>query len=304
MSYGRTYDSGSQEEIAIRESQKVTEIQSRKERLSQENSLVRELCKKAGYNRESFENIEVETKLNIIGERDLLPIHLRGKRNSDDLALTEAEDIEFPIPYRRDIILPLTPISQHGCYVFADYSKREISPAFTAVETHGNVKIKIKGKASYRKIGENYIIERAEQHLPCNSPEELRRAVYCIEKVSNLPVEYAGSFKKRSKEHFLFNLSSGRIFVVSNGVVSTDNWYAGQIEVEYYGRVNGYQSNEDTVDKEIVYLTEHISKTLERKERKTTPTHETKLEWLVSLNESGSEKTFPKEITGFTLVGV
>lgn len=302
MSYGGTYDRDSQEEIAIRESQKVTEIQNRKERLSQENSLVRELCKKTGYNRESFENIEVETKLDIIGERDLIPIHFgRGRLNSDNLALTEAEDIEFPIPYRRDIILPLSPISRHGCYVFADYSKKEISPAFTAVETQGNVKIKIKGKAIYRKIGENYIVKRTEQHLPCNSPEELRHAIYCIEKISNLPVEYVGSFKKRSKEHFLFNLSSGRIFVVSNGVVSTNNWYAGQIEVEYYGRINGYQSKEDTVNKEISYLTEHISKTL-RKERKIMPTHETKLEWLVSLNENGNERTFPKEIAGFKLV--
>jgi len=303
MSYGRTYER-SQEEIAISESQKVTEIQTRKERLSQENSLVKELCKKAGYNRESFEDIEVEAKLDISGERELIPIHFgRRELNSDNLALTEVENIEFPIPYRRDIILPLTPLSEHGCYVFADYSKREISPAFTAVETHGNVKIKIKGKADYRQIGENYIIKRTEKHLPCNSPIELRQAIYCIEKVSDLPVEYVGSFKKRSKEQFLFNLSSGRIFVVSNGVVSTDNWYAGQIEVEYYGRINGYQTNEDTVDNEIIYLTDHISKNL-GKGRKTTPTHETKLEWLVGLNESGNEKTFPKDIVNFTLVGV
>lgn len=291
MSYSDTYQSD------------PTPLGKREERREEipklKRSFVQELCSKVGYNRESFQNIEVESKLNFNRGPD-------GCLASEFL-LHEVKEINFPQPYMSDLEISIEEPSKHDCYVFTDYLNKEIYPAFTAVGNRKGTKIKIKKneKVSDRGIFRmKYIIQREEQHIPCNSEEDLSKAIPTIEEGCSLPIDFLGSFQKRSREQFLFNYISGRIFVISNGVayVYPDNeHFLRQIEIEYYGRINGYSPMKKDVEDELFDLTDFLSKFFQNTFT-AKPTKLTKLEWLASVNNKGVLIGGNEQIREFKLI--
>ena len=76
-------------------------------------------------------------------------------------------------------------------------------------------------------------------------------------------MEYIGSFSKQSKESFVFNPTSGRIFVIATNICTIDKnpnkLY--QLEVEYYGQINGFSSIRD-VEGDLAELTKGILKNI------------------------------------------
>jgi len=259
MEYGSTYS---------REPERQT-----KEELSEKNSLVSYLCHEAGYKREGLENTELESKIDLSYSRWF-------KWFKNGTILTLGEDLEFPEPYSKDKILESSK-ANHSCYAFVDRQKRNLRHAFTKIERGGKVKIKIKGEKQQIRKENIIILKRDEKHLKDLSGIEVTKYISEIARQSNLPLKYIGSFLKQSKEAFVFNPTSGRIFVVATNIcyIEKNPNQLYQLEVEYYGQINGFCSLK-SVDDELVKLVGGILQNLPR--GYTGKTSElTKFDWLV-----------------------
>ena len=152
--YGDTY-----EKIPIKK-QERREI----EKVSKE-SLVSCLCNEAGYNRESLDNIELESKIN------LEPCGLIRKSK---IRMTLGEELIFPEPYSLDNVLEESE-STHYCYAFI--SGRKLVPAFTKVTKGERTKIKIKGEAEQVERQGVILLKRTEKHLEELAPLDVNKEI-------------------------------------------------------------------------------------------------------------------------------
>jgi len=268
MGYGNTYSSETVP-VTVRKSVPAKEP---------EISCVEKFCNKLGYHRESFENVELETKLNLL--RKVPPIF----SSKEDLDF--GHELELPHPYCLDKILPVSS-AIHDCYAFVDTNKKTLEAAFTEVDAAKRIKIKYKGKTDVYKKSGIYLLRRGEQHIPCDDRRQLVNAIANIVRTSLLPVECVGRFEKRTKECFMFNPISGRIFVMSTGLcqrAENEGDILDQLEIEYYGQINSYKSNMK-VEEELITLTSEILDKMPNG-YKATSTILTKLEWMASKSDS------------------
>lgn len=269
MGYGNSYPSEKELQVA-----KEFREEEAKEKKSQQESFVEKFCKRLGYNRESFKDMELEIKLNLSRPR---PALFYGNQ---DLYL--GEELSFPSPYCLDKILP-TSQATHNCYAFVDTRKRTLESAFTEVDDITRIKLKCKSETQiYEKSG-IYLLKRKEQHIPIKSNSEMIVSISSLVKNNKLPVEFIGGFEKRAKECFIFNPTSGRIFVISTGIcqrVTHKKDILDQLEIEYYGQVNSYNSKINVSD-EMISLASKILNGLPSG-YSAKPTTLTKIGWLAS----------------------
>jgi len=236
--YGRTYVREPRKQQERKEREKVVEVP--------EEGLVSSLCDEAGYNREGLDNIELEAKI------DLEPCGLIRKSK---IRMTLGEELTFPKPYSLDNVLAESE-SIHYCYAFVSGSK--LVPAFTKVTKGERTKIKIKGETEQVERQGVIFLKRTEKHLEELSPLGVNKEIAEIARKSQMPLKYVGDFLKRSKEAFVFNPTSGRVFVISTNLCEAqgkNRLY--QLETEYYGQVNGFSSWEDVYE-EMARLTKAI----------------------------------------------
>ena len=232
-------------------------------------NLVESLCKDAGYNREELEGIELESKINIFpGWFKRMP-------------LTFGERINLPEPYSRDDVLPVSD-SVHSVYAFYDGSEERYFPAFTKVTARGKTKIKVKGDVEEIEQNEIILLKRSEKHLEDLSPLEVNRHIADIARENKFSLEYLGSFNKQSKEAFVFNPTSGRIFVVATNVCGIENCFGklNQLEIEYYGQVNGFSSSSSVCDELSGLVSNILGNFPKRYSGKSS--NLTKFDWLVN----------------------
>jgi len=245
--------------------------QSTKEEISEKNSLVSCLCNDAGYNREYLENIELEAKIDL---------SYSSRSRKTGIILTFGEDLSFQEPYSRDKILPSSE-ARHSCYAFVDKKEKQLQYAFTKIESGERVKIKIKGKTQQINRGGIVLLRRAEKHLEDLSAIEVNKYIAKTARQSKLPLEYVGSFSKQSKEAFVFNPTSGRIFVVATnicGIQSNPNKLY-QLEAEYYGQINGFSSTRGA-DEDLAELVKGMINNFPKGYSGNSSTL-TKFDWLV-----------------------
>jgi hypothetical protein len=244
------------------------------ERETQEQSLVKKLVDCFGYNREHLTDIEIETKI------DVSNIYSLSVISPSNEFLKIAERLEIPLPYVRDKILEAS-YNSHLFYARIDESKKKLESAFVEVKVGGSIrKLKLKGETKVLKKNGVYILERKEEHIPMDD-KDLIPAVAKIIRENPLPIIYAGIVHKYSKECFMFNPLSGRIFVLSSGFCKnekSDNTLS-QLEVEYYGQINGYQ-NKKSAEEELIQLTHRVLKKFP-KHLHPRASKLTKLEWLI-----------------------
>jgi len=226
MGYGTTYS---------REPKKLT-----KEENSEKNSLVSCLCNDAGYNRENLENIELEAKIDL---------SLQRKSRKTGIILTLGEDLVFPEPYSRDKILKSSK-ANHSCYAFVDRNSGNLEFVFTKIERGSKIKIKLKEKTEHIRRSGIILLKRNEKHIEDLTRLEVNKYISEMARQSNLPLEYIGSFLKQSKETFVFNPTSGRIFVVATNIcgIKANANQLYQLEAEYCGQINGFSSVKDVED--------------------------------------------------------
>jgi len=237
-----------------------------KEEISQKNSLIAILCSKSGYNREDLENTELESKIDILSKKGLF----------GTIKITLGEELSFPVPYSKDKILEASK-SIHKCYAFIG---DELTLAFTQVDKNNQTKIKVKDYPEYIENNGITLIKRVEKH---ENLSELEITKYISDKAisSNLPLEYIGSFSKESKEAFVFNPTSGRIFVVSTNIceINSNSNKLHQLEIEYYGQINGFSTSKKVYE-DMAYLVGGILENLSKRYVCKNSTL-TKFEWLV-----------------------
>lgn len=252
MGYGETY------------SRKPT-----KEKKSQEDSLISCLCNEVGYNREDLENIELETKIDL---------SYSASQRKSGITLTFGEDLDFIEPYSRDKILESSK-ANHSCYAFVDKERNLLIPAFTKVEGGKNVKIKVKGKTQQIKNEGIILLKRDEKHFEDLTAIEINKYIAETARKNKLPLEYVGRFIKESKETFVFNPTSGRIFVIATNICTMKNSQLCQLEAEYYGQINGFNASKN-VESDLVNVIKGILEKIPRKYHAKT-SKLTKFDWLV-----------------------
>ncbi len=276
-----------------------------KEDISEKQSLVSVLCNEAGYNRENLEDIELEAKI------DLDYFGHRTKLNR----LRLGEELEFPEPYSRDKILKASK-AVHSCYAFVK-SPGNFEQAFTKIQRQEYKKIKIKPSTEYIQKQGVILLKRPEQNLENLSQLDINKHISEVSKKSNSPLQYIGSFNKQSKEAFVFNPTSGRIFVIATNICNMKNGkdktpkirgylkrfqdmieniaykrqkqetrqefsqsILYQLEMEYYGQVNGFSAL-DSVENELSILVKDTMGNIP-KNYKPRSSKLTKFEWLIA----------------------
>jgi len=258
MGYGNTYS---------RQPKQLT-----KEEISEKNSLVTCLCSDAGYNREDLENIELESKIDISCLK-------RTKKTG--IVLTLGEDLDFSEPYSKDKILQSSK-SNHSCYGFVDKKRNQLVYAFTKIEKDGKTKIKVKEKTQQIKKDKIILLKRIEKNLGDLNSIEVNKHIAKTARESKLPLEYVGSFSKQSKEVFVFNPASGRIFVIATNIcnIQDNPNQLYQLETEYYGQINGFSSLR-SLNEELAKLVESMINNLP-KGYSGKSSALTKFNWLVN----------------------
>jgi hypothetical protein len=289
MGYGDTYT-------------KTPTYQPTKEDISEKQSLVSVLCDEAGYNREDLEDIELEAKIDL----DYFAHRKRLNR------LRLGEELEFPEPYSRDKILKVSK-AIHSCYAFVK-AQGNFEHAFTKVQREQYKKIKVKKETEYIIKRGIVLLKRPEKNLENLSQIDINKYISEISKKSNSPIQYIGSFNKQSKEAFVFNPTSGRIFVIATNICNievkektpkTKEYFKRfeqiiydvlsqrkpareefsqsilyQLEIEYYGQINGFSAIDDVED-ELINLVKNTIESIP-KNYKPRSSRLTKFEWLVS----------------------
>ena len=220
MGYGNIYSEKAQKEIKA-------------------NTVVTALCDKRGYTREGFTGTELEAKINVTPKRNIIGI-------TRSLNLSLGEQIRFPAPYLLDNILD---VSETVHEVYVSVSER-VEEAFTVVKRTSGSKLKIKSNVQQYGPEDALILVRGEQHETENTTGQINELLVEKLKTSPFPIKYLGSFCKKSKEAFIFNPVSGRIFVVATNVCTSNAVKSTlyQVELEYYGQVNGYSYQDPVLD--------------------------------------------------------
>ncbi len=250
--------------------QNIYPRQPTKEEISQENSLVTLLCNNAGYNKENLEGIELEAKI------DLSYYHL-FKRG--DIKISIGEELKIQEPYSQDKILEKR-ISTHHFYGFL--KDDDLEYAFSKTSILGKDKIKLKGDLEYIEHDGIIFIKRSEKHLNDLSPLEINQFISKQAQKSKRLLKYVGALLRETKEVFIFNPVSGRIFVITTGICKTelnkDKLY--QLELEYYGQINGFNISDNIYD-DMSVLANGILKDLPNHGYLGKPSKVTKFDWLV-----------------------
>jgi hypothetical protein len=259
MSYGSTYTK-KPETVSKTKLQEAPKLE----------SVVGTLCFESGYNRENLEKIELESKLDI----DAKKLFFFSRKPS----IVFGEKLKFPAPYSIDNILGITE-AIHECYGFVSDKTTE---AFTKVTKEGKTKIKIKSNTKYITENRIIILMRDEEQKENLSAKDIARFIVNEARSSNLTLKYIGSFNKTSKEAFIFNPISGRIFVMATNICSTTLRKTAlyQLEVEYYGRINGYKNSTSAID-ELSILTQLAITDASRLGYICRTSKKTKFDWLV-----------------------
>lgn len=272
MSYGRTFTRTPQK---VSKSKRVIELDpSRFQFITPEapekKSVIEALCNEAGYNRECFETTELESKLDVELRKQVAFL----KKPS----ITLGEELLFPAPYSLEKVLGVTEAT-HECYGFV--SEKTID-AFTKVTTDGKIKIKIKSIVEYHTENGIIILKRDEKHKENLTPSDITLFIANEARLSNAILKYIGSFNKTSKEAFIFNPVTGRIFVIATNICTcnTGEDILYQLELEYYGRINGYK-NSSTVFVELASLTQCAINDASRLGYVCKNSTTTKFDWLV-----------------------
>jgi hypothetical protein len=289
MGYGDTYT-------------RTPTYQPTKEEISEKQSLVSVLCDEAGYNRENLEDIELEAKIDL----DYFGHRTRLNR------LRLGEELEFPEPYSRDKILKASK-AIHSCYAFVK-GPGDFEQAFTKIQRQEYKKIKIKPSTEYIQKQGVVLLKRPEQNLENLSQIDINKYISEISKKSKSPLKYIGSFNKQSKEAFVFNPTSGRIFVIATNVCNLETKEKTpkireyfkifqnimqdfkqrhkknrqefsqstlyQLEIEYYGQINGFSAL-DSVENELSILVKNTIQSIP-KNYKPRSSRLTKFEWLIA----------------------
>ncbi|GEM_PF-5040751 len=238
-----------------------------REEISQRDSLVTLLSKESGYNREGFDNVELEVKL------DLSFGCLFWRRYK----LRLGEEISLIEPYSKDKVLESRE-TFHSCYGFIG---EKIEEAFIVVNDKDSKKIKIKSKPYYIKNNRVIIIKRDQKDLSNLTSVEINSYISKIARESNKPLEFIGGFEKQSKELFVFNPTSGRVFVLSTNICKKNSSLERlcQMEIEYYGQINGFVAYRDVYN-DLATLTNGLLKNLSSRYTAKVSTL-TKFDWIV-----------------------
>jgi len=256
MTYGNTYASKP-------ENEKKMEI------LNSKKSLVEILCKEYGYNREGFNECELEVKFDI---------NYSNIKHFFEIT----ENIELQTPYIIDKILPESS-STHSCYA---YLRNIPELAFTQVNSgHNNnrMKLKIKGKCTYETIENIIILKRSEEHIENATSDQTVNLIKELHKKENIPIAYMGVFDKISKEFFTYNNNNGRIFVVALNVCKFESKSLVQAELEYYGRVNILKDvKTEKIFMEMSKLSKILVEQITNKGYNLTNSIVTKFDWLTN----------------------
>ncbi len=242
-----------------------------KEEPPKPKSVIEALCNEAGYKRENLEGIELESKIDIEPRRRWFDL-------AKSVPLSLGEKINFPAPYSLDKVLDISD-AFHECYGFVGES---IVEAFTKVTKQGETKIKIKSETEYLTREGISLLKRREEHKKNMSSQELVSFIAQEARKSKVPLKYVGSFQKQSKEAFVFNPISGRIFVVATNLCKANLEDRGplyQLELEYYGQINGY-THPDNIIEEMVLLTQSMINASSRLGYSGRSTKLTKFDWL------------------------
>ncbi len=285
MEYGNTYLRTPKERTLKEKSKKkviddfCNGIRDNKRNSLKSKSVIEALCNELGYNRGNLEGIELESKIDIQSKYRRFNIVKR-------MPLSLGEKINFPVPYSLDYVLEAGN-AFHECYGFVEDSVVE---AFTKVTKQSRTKIKIKGKTEYLNHDGIILLKRAEEHKKGMTAQDIVSFIAQEAKKVNAPLKYVGSFQKQSKEAFVFNPISGRIFVVATNICKTEylnhdgiillkraSLY--QLELEYYGQINGYNHSNDIVG-EMVLLTNAMINDSFRLGYSAKATKLTKFDWL------------------------
>jgi len=259
IGYGNTYSRTPKEEE-----------KPKKDKPEKDNSesVIETLCNEAGYTRENLEGTELEAKIDIESRRGL--------------AFKEMPplwgEIDFPAPYSLDKILGGSE-AIHECYGYIS-GKGIVTEAFTKVRKGGKTKIKIKGKTTYLNEKGIFILRRDEEHKMDMTSQEIMTFIAKEARTHDLPLEYIGSFHKKSEEAFVFNPVSGRIFVLAKNMCTSESRKSlYQLEVEYYGRINGYKKSGD-IREEAAFLAQAMIKDVSRLGYTGKTSKLTKFEWM------------------------
>ena len=251
--------------------QNVYSRQPTKEELLQQNSLVTVLCKDVGYNKEDLDGIELEAKIDLI-YKNLF------KRNNFEIII--GERLHIPEPYSQDRILDKR-ASTHHFYGFLNENGK-LDYAFSKNSMDNGNKIKLKKNLEYIEYNGIIFTKRLEQHLNNLSPLEINQFISKQAQESKKPLKYVGALLRETKEVFIFNPTSGRIFVITTGICSTElnknKFY--QLELEYYGQVNGFKTSENIYD-DMYFLANRLLKDLPNHGYLGKPSRITKFDWLV-----------------------
>jgi hypothetical protein len=196
------------------------------EKASQGDSLVSILSDKSGYARENFGEYELEVKIDIVSEPPL----------------TLGEKLDYKSPYVKDKILEDS-ISLRNCYAFIDKTSGQMAQAFTKIIRGSDIKFKLKEKTEYLEKKEIIMLKRKEKNLVNLTGEhalQIIDSMFIEARKNNSYLDYIGEFQKQNKEIFIFNQVSGRIFVVETNICKAESNKLFQLEIEYYGKINGF----------------------------------------------------------------
>lgn len=235
-------------------------------------SAVERLCHEYGYGREEWECFELESKITVAMPRGISAIW-KPRPN-----LSLGESLRYPEPYSLDKVLAVSEAS-HSCYAFCNEPP---ACAFTKVARNDGTKMKVKGVPEYVCVGDIMVIKREESHAAFCNDRQISEYISDFARKSRRPIALVGSFDKKSKEAFIYNPASGRVFVAATNICEhrPSGRSLCQLEVEYYGLINGFVPCGTPFD-EIAALIGSMLTCLGSRGYHAVNSTETKFDWLM-----------------------
>ncbi len=234
---------------------------------------IEDLCKQRGYNREGNDDVEIEAKITLLPKRGFKRL-FAGKFDLDIGS-------KLSYPYFKKV-LPGTIIEGHVCYSFKDNG----ACALTVVKKPERLKIKSKGSEEVTNVKGIKIIKRTERHVDypkddARLDEYARDYAHNYLNISRNSIRRSGEFIKSARDIFLFNENNGRVFVVGSAECeSPGRTNLRQLEIEYYGRINGFESKPGELYDEIRSIAASMLVNLKEKGYESKSSIETKFDWL------------------------
>jgi len=231
--------------------------------------IFQQLIEKRGYHREidgKDYDVELETKL------DLYPI---GSRSGIELSV--CEEVPLPENYVRGRVLDK---SEARADIYGT-RRPAATHAFTVVYYEGKTKIKEKSESTYHEREDVTLIERIEMNIRNLNAEQVTEYIRNARQ-DNPSIELIGTFTRKNKEAFVWNRQTGRIFVVEAHHCVMETCEHHQMEIEYFGRLNGLPEPKLDVYDDMARLAYGIRKNLSQIDYEGKQSLMTKFEWVLA----------------------